>query len=344
MLLNAYRFYVLLLLGLVLASSVQMSFEQAVQAGSLEHIRDSFIVLLNQNQLPNPRILGDVEDMEIIEAVLSCFDPATDSAHSLFISKIVRHQLESRQKKKSGCQMIIERCLEKLGRQQMDQEDTFWKRIQILVLEGDVEMVKIFHRAGYIVHDTEFLRLQSIAANRQEMVEFFLESGRSLIDFESTIVRMIEHREIDPKTFEYYVSNGLQPAFKHCTLNMLEISMVKGNVVMAYYFYKKGMSLEGFTNIRMSLYNAKLRPEHLVKFIVFKEKMFWIHQALQDESSTLFDFPKEIMDGLIANMLLGCGSMDDTEAAWSKALQLPEVRPDLVKSIFGRMDPEHLCS
>lgn len=120
--------------------------------------------------------------------------------------------------------------------------------------------------------------------------------------------------------------------------------MVKGNIAMSYYFYKKGMSLEGFTNIRMSLYNAKLRPEHLVKFIVFKEKMFWIHQALQDESSTLFDFPKEIMDGLIANMLLGCGSMDDTEAAWSKALQLPEVRPDLVKSIFGRMDPEHLCS
>lgn len=288
----------------------------------------------SKDELLSLHALDQVVGLETIEANLEKIKPVI---HGPYLSKVIRNQLEFRPKAITKtitpCHRIIELCLGKLGTQNIDQKDTFWKCIQILVVEGDLEMVKIFHRAGYIVNDTEFLRLRGIASNRKDMINFFLENGKSLIDFELTVILMLQSHEIDPKMFEYLVSKGLPFSFKKRSFNLLEVSLIKGNIAMAYYFYKSGFSLNMLDSIQMDIYKPKLRPEHLVKFVAFKEKMFWIYQALVDEGSAFYEFPNDIVTTSISALLLACGSMENTEAAWLSALKCDDIRPDLFTAL-----------
>ena len=320
--------FFLLLLGLVRGSDFQRNSQDQGEKILSTSVHENLL------DLPNPQVLGTVADPELIEALLQKLHPAT---HSLYISKIIRHQLKLRPKtitkNITPCHRIIELCLDKLGRQKVVQEDTFWKCIQILVYEGDSEMVKIFHRAGYIVDDTEFLRLRGIASNRKEMIEFFLENGKCLIDFELTVILMLQNHEIDPAMIEHFVSKGLPFSFKKRSFNLLEVALIKGNIAMAYYFYKSGFSLNMLDNNQMDICKSKLRPEDLVKFMAFKEKMFWIYEALEDKGSAFSDFPNDIVTTNISALLLACGSMENTEPSWLSALKCHDIRSDLFSKL-----------
>lgn len=111
------------------------------------------------------------------------------------------------------------------------------------ILDGDVEMLYWFEKAGYSAWSDQCLGFLNnpLQANKIQVLMFLSERGLDMVQASPDIFRSIRCSNFTIAQFDFLLRRGLQLNYDVYGMNWLDISLFDDNTDLAYFLYNNGL-------------------------------------------------------------------------------------------------------